>query len=138
MDNVKDWDNYFFDVMSVVSTRSKDPSTKVGCVISDSSNRIISVGYNGFPSGMKETAELWSKPAKYDYVVHAEVNAILNIRSDIKDDLVLYVPFYPCSRYALIIAAYGKIKTVKFKTDYYKNEIAEKIFAECGIQLVKI
>lgn len=73
------WDHLFLNFALEVSRRSRDPSTQVGAVIATDDNLIISVGYNGFPRGVHNTKERWeTRPDKYDYVVHAERNAILN------------------------------------------------------------
>src|SRR5690606_32917971 len=60
--NVPTWDAYFMTLARVISTRSKDPNTKVGAVLTTSDNRIIGTGYNGMPEGMIETDELWQRP----------------------------------------------------------------------------
>ena len=64
------------------SLLSKDPRTKVGCVIVSPDERKLSGGYNGFARGMPETSSLWQPPEKYDRVIHAELNAILNCPFD--------------------------------------------------------
>lgn len=77
MRTVPEWDKYFHDIARVIASRSKDPSTQVGAVVFDESKRILTVGYNGFPSGVKETPLRWGKrPEKYMLVEHAERNAI--------------------------------------------------------------
>lgn len=73
------WDEFFLDMAYKASLKSRDPSTKVGAVIVTQDNLIVSIGYNGFPRGVENTEERWNtRPEKYDYVVHAERNAILN------------------------------------------------------------
>lgn len=93
------WDNYFIRMAMLIATKSKDPSTQVGCVIVGSDNEIRSTGFNGFPRGVHETRYLhsefsadnpmapveevdvsyrWERPAKYEWVEHAERNAIYN------------------------------------------------------------
>lgn len=72
---VPKWDAYFMALAHVVASRSKDPEIQVGAVLT--LNRLVlGTGYNGFPSGMHEDAERWMSPVKFDYVVHAEMNAI--------------------------------------------------------------
>lgn len=74
-----DWDGYFLNIAEVVRGKSKDPSTKIGAVIVGPENQILSTGFNGFPRGVDETLLVrWERPAKYDYVEHAERNAIYN------------------------------------------------------------
>ena len=73
------WDRFFLGMAEYVSTASKDPSTKVGAVIVDPKNRVVGMGYNGFPRGVQDTSErLNDRTWKYPLVVHAEVNAIIN------------------------------------------------------------
>lgn len=72
----------FLRIAKVTSLRSKDPNTQVGCVIVDKDNCIVSVGYNGFPIGVDDDVFRWDKEDPEDnkhlYVVHAEMNAIIN------------------------------------------------------------
>ena len=73
------WDELFILQATVIAQKSKDPSTKVGCVIVGDDNAILSMGFNGFPRGVDEhdTAR-WKRPEKYNWVEHAERNAIYN------------------------------------------------------------
>ena len=83
-ENYISWDEYFMGIALLSSMRSKDPSTQVGaCIVSDD-NKIMSVGYNGFPRGCSDDEYPWersgdkSNDTKYPFVCHAELNAILN------------------------------------------------------------
>lgn len=97
------------EIAKQVSTYSKDPSTKVGAVIVDSLNRIVSTGYNGFPRGIADTPErLNNREEKLRLIIHAEHNAILH--SPLRDltGCTLYTyPFLPCAKCALIIIQSG-------------------------------
>ena len=105
--NSTNWDNRFLDMAKLVSTWSKDPSTKVGAVIVDPSNRLISVGYNGFPKGVTDDERLFDRDKKYDIIVHAEVNAIL-FSNKALDGCTMYTsPFQPCPRCAGLIIQSG-------------------------------
>jgi dCMP deaminase len=79
------WDEYFMGVSALSAMRSKDPNTQVGaCIVSDQ-NKILSMGYNGFPNGVSDDEFPWAREGeeletKYPYVTHAELNAILNYR----------------------------------------------------------
>lgn len=74
-----DWNTLFIHQAHLISKKSKDPSTKVGCVIVSKDNVILSMGFNGFPRGVCEThPERWERPEKYYWVEHAERNAIFN------------------------------------------------------------
>ncbi len=73
------WDNYFLDIAEVVRGKSKDPSTKCGAVIVGQDKQIVSTGFNGFPRGIDEVdPQRWERPVKYQFVEHAERNAIYN------------------------------------------------------------
>lgn len=73
------WDDYFLTIAETVRLKSKDPSTKVGAVITGPEKQIISTGFNGFPRGVNEHAGYrWERPLKYKFVEHAERNAIYN------------------------------------------------------------
>jgi len=128
-----DWDSYFFKIMESTSLRSKDPNTKVGAVIVNENKQIVGLGYNGFPAGFKDTESRWQRPTKYNYVVHAEVNAMLNSHHSLKG-CSIYLPFWPCKDCCKYIAASG-ITKVNVLSEYYKSDIAEEIFDECGIQV---
>ena len=86
-ENYITWDEYFMGIALLSGYRSKDPSTPVGaCIVDSKSNRILSVGYNGLPIGCSDDEFPWERDGstldtKYPYVVHAELNAILNNRS---------------------------------------------------------
>ncbi|MEK6880970.1 MAG: dCMP deaminase family protein [Nanoarchaeota archaeon] len=71
-------DEYFFNIANAVRLKSKDPNSKIGAVIVGPENQIISTGYNGFPRNVPEPEERWQRPTKYEYIVHAETNAIYN------------------------------------------------------------
>ena len=70
------WDRKFIEMAVLVSSWSKDPSTKVGCVIADSDHAQLSEGFNGFPRGIADDARLHEREVKYRLIVHAEANAI--------------------------------------------------------------
>lgn len=104
------WDEYFMTMAYLVSMKSKDPSTRVGAVIVNIDNQIISTGYNGFPRGVEDLEERYiDKEYKYLAVNHAEENAILQCaRNGISAlDCRLYVPWIPCSRCAKSIIQSG-------------------------------
>ena len=115
----RNWDDYFLDIAELVSTRSKDPSTKVGAVIVKNKT-ILSTGYNGFPRGVNDNIpERYNRPEKYLWTVHAEENAKCNAgRLGIKTDgSTLYViPIHPCSHCALTIVQAGITEVVYRKT----------------------
>ena len=76
--NIK-WAVRYFEIAELVSSWSKDPSTKVGAIIVGDKGQIIAQGYNGFPRGVEDLEERYNhRETKYKFVVHAEMNAILN------------------------------------------------------------
>lgn len=105
------WKEYYMLQALMASLKSKDPSTKVGCVIVDQSNTQVSMGYNGFPRGIDESQLSWNKDqskgienTKYPYIVHAEASAVVNARKDISGCDV-YVTLSPCNDCAKLLAA---------------------------------
>lgn len=90
------WDEYFISIAKTVASKSKDPSTKIGAVIVDENHRPVSFGYNGLPQGVEEKyLTLTERPAKYYYVIHAEMNAILFAKRDLTN-CTLYCEYAPC------------------------------------------
>ena len=80
----KEWDEYFMEVAETVAKKSKDPSSKNGCVIVDQSRRVISCGYNGLPQGANESVlTLEERPMKYYFSIHSEMNAVLFAKRDL-------------------------------------------------------
>jgi dCMP deaminase len=74
-----DWDRWFLEMAVHVATKSKDRSTKVGCVLVGQDNEVLSVGFNGFPRGVNDDVEeRHERPLKYQFVEHAERNAVYN------------------------------------------------------------
>lgn len=87
---------------------SKDPSTKVGAVIVNRFNRVVGLGYNGFPEGVRDTPErLNDRPTKYKFVVHAEANAILNAVADVRGCTIYIWPLFTCHECAKLIIQSG-------------------------------
>ena len=98
-DNQYKWDMRFLNLAKHISLWSKDPSTKCGAVIVDNDNRVISTGYNGFPTGIDDTDERYNnREIKYGYVVHADMNSILFSHTSLEDLTIYTYPLPPCSR----------------------------------------
>ena len=82
----REWDEYFLDIAEVVSKKSKDPSSKMGCVIVDENHRVVSTGYNGMIQGADESKMTMSeRPMKYFFATHSEMNAVLFAKKDLTD-----------------------------------------------------
>ena len=108
------WDEYFMGVADLSGRRSKDPNTQVGACIVSQDNKIMSMGYNGFPKGCSDDPY----STKYLYVTHSELNAILNYRGGSLEGSKIYVTLFPCNECAKAIIQAG-IKTIIYKEDKY-------------------
>jgi dCMP deaminase len=136
------WKEYFMLQALMASQKSKDPSTKVGCVIVDKQNKQVGMGYNGFPAGVDESKLSWDKtsnkgPAytKYPFVIHAEVNAILNASKDIQGCDV-YVTLHPCNECAKLLVA-SKVSNVYY-LEYRHCELSNKVLELGGVKTEKV
>lgn len=117
------WDDYFMGVAMLAAKRSKDPNTQVGACIVDGNNVILSTGYNGFPIGCSDDEFPWDRTGeitKYPFVVHAELNAILNASGKDLRNSRIYVALFPCNECAKAIIQSG-IKEVVYLSDKYAN-----------------
>ena len=118
------WDEYFMGIALLSAMRSKDPQTQVGACIVNKKNRIVGIGYNGFPRGCSDQEFPWEREGdflktKYPYVVHAEQNAILNSTGNLSG-CRLYVSLFPCHECAKYIIQSG-IDEIIFMSDKYAN-----------------
>lgn len=127
------WDEYFMGIAFLSANRSKDPVTQVGaCIVKDS--KIVGIGYNGFPIGSSDDEVPWEKDGdflntKYAYVVHAELNAILNSNRDLKGSTI-YVTHFPCNECAKSIIQTGISKVIFFQINT-KIKIVLLLQKEC-------
>ena len=134
------WDKRFLELAKLVGSWSKDPSTKVGAVIVDGDNRIVSTGYNGFPRGIEDCEKkLVDREQKYAIIVHAEMNAIAFANKSVKGCTLYTWPFQPCSRCAGPIIQSGikrVVSVVNSDQRWKKNfSLAMQLFNESGIIL---
>ena len=136
------WDEYFMLQAMLASFKSKDPSTKVGCLLVNRENRQIGMGYNGFVAGIDESHLPWGKDPssgpehqKYGYVVHAEANALIHASKSLQGARC-YVTLFPCNECAKLLAS-KKIGEVIYLSDKHQNKdhckIAKRIFHLAGI-----
>ncbi len=140
------WDEYFMAVAKLAAQRSKDPNSQVGCCIVSQDNKILSMGYNGFPRGCSDDEFPWDREesdplkTKYIYVTHSELNAILNYRGGSLEGSKLYVSLFPCNECAKAIIQAG-IRTVIYDCDKYDKTpsvIASKMmFQAAGVEFRK-
>jgi dCMP deaminase len=143
MNNEK-WDLKFIELAKHISGWSKDKTTKVGAVIVNESNRIISTGYNGMPIGANDSIESrYEKDKKYFYTEHAERNAIYSAaeKGDSTRNATIYMQLYPCVDCARAIIQSGIKRVVCTKPDFNNEKwgeswrIADELFNECGIKV---
>jgi len=104
------------EMAKAISQLSKDPRTKVGAILLSKDGRKISMGYNGFPKGVEETQNLWKRQNKHSYVVHAEINAIVNCDFE-KEGATLYCTLQPCNSCLGAIINSG-VKQIVFENEY--------------------
>jgi dCMP deaminase len=124
------WDEYFMGVAKLSALRSKDPGTQVGCCIATKDNRIASLGYNGLPRGCSDDEFPWNREGtpletKYLYVVHSELNAILNFAGNDLTGCKIYVTLFPCNECAKAIIQSG-INEIVYGEDRYADTDAVK------------
>ena len=124
---------------------SKDESTKVAALVLDNNQNIRSTGFNGLPRGFEETTERWSKPTKYDYVVHAEANAICSAARNgaTLAGCTLFSTLFPCNECAKLIIQAGIAKIVTRKPEENSSwlssfEKSREMFDECLVEIVYI
>ena len=140
------WDEYFMGVAMLAGFRSKDPSTQVGACIVSEDNKILSIGYNGFPRGCSDDEFPWDRQeedpynSKYLYVAHSELNAILNYRGGSLAGATLYVTLFPCNECAKAIIQSG-IQEVVYDCDKYKGTpsviASRKMLKAAGVKVRK-
>ncbi|MCI6704310.1 MAG: dCMP deaminase family protein [Bulleidia sp.] len=144
-ENTLTWDEYFMGLAHLSALRSKDPNTQVGAAIIDENHRVVSVGYNGFPKGCSDDEFPWSRSggvlnSKYAFVVHAELNAILNSPRSVSG-CTIYVSLFPCNECAKAIIQSG-IKRIVYESDKYADTettiASKKMLQAAGIELLQL
>lgn len=121
------WDTYFMEVAKLTSLRSKDNNTKVGSVIVDQLNRIVGIGYNGFPRGINDNLFPTNRDSnkydesKYAYVVHAEANAILNSPVYDLSNTRIYCTLFPCNECSKLLIQKGITKVIYLEDKHHDD-----------------
>ena len=137
------WDEYFMGVAMLSGMRSKDPNSQVGACIVSNDNKILSMGYNGFPKGCSDDEFPWAREGdpldtKYLYVTHSELNAILNYRGGSLEGAKLYVSLFPCNECAKAIVQVG-IKEIIYLDDKHSDDLiyeaSKKILRLAGVKM---
>lgn len=138
------WDEYFMGVAYLAAMRSKDPNTQVGACIVSGDNKILSIGYNGFPTGCSDDEFPWDREGdplenKYFYTTHSELNAILNYRGGSLEGAKMYVSLFPCNECAKAIIQSG-IKTLVYADDKYEGTdsviASRRMLRAAGVKIV--
>ena len=139
------WDEYFMGIAYLSAMRSKDPNTQVGACIVSSENKIMSMGYNGFPNGCSDEEFPWGKSedeinSKYLYSTHGELNAILNYRGGSLEGSKMYVTLFPCNECAKAIIQAG-IRQVVYDSDKYDGTLAviasKRMLNAAGVKIIR-
>ena len=143
--DVLSWDHYFMGIAHLSAKRSKDPNTRVGACIVNPDKRIVGIGYNGLPTGCSDDVFPWDREGdqlktKYPYVVHAELNAILNSTNSLKG-CCLYVSMFPCNECAKAIIQSG-IQRVYYESDKYAQtdmvKASKRMLTAAGVDLIQM
>lgn len=144
-EDVLSWDEYFMGLAHLSAKRSKDPSTQVGAVIVSNDHRVVGIGYNGFPNGCSDDEFPWDREGefaqtKYPFVVHAELNAILNSNADLRG-CSIYVSLFPCNECAKAIIQSG-ISRIVYESDKYADtdgtKASKRMLKAAGVQLEQL
>ncbi len=138
------WDEYFMGISLLSAKRSKDPNTQVGACIVNEDNKIVGVGYNGFPRGCSDEILPWKREGefdetKYPYVVHAEANAILNSTTNLKN-CKIYVLLFPCNECTKLIIQSGIGEIIYISDKYSQTKetiVSKKMLKLAGIKTTK-
>mgnify|MGYP004695351997 FL=1 len=139
------WDEYFMGVAVLASMRSKDPNTQVGACIVSQDNKILSMGYNGFPTGCSDDEFPWGREGdplenKYLFTTHSELNAILNYSGGSLEGSTIYVSLFPCNECAKAIIQAG-IKRIVYDSDKYDGTpsviASKRMLTAAGVKLQK-
>ena len=137
------WDEYFMGIAMLSAMRSKDPNTQVGACIVSQEHKILSMGYNGFPTGCSDDEFTWAREGednKYFYSTHSELNAILNYRGGNLEGASIYVTLFPCNECAKAIIQAG-IKRIVYDSDKYdgipSNIASKRMLKAAGVILQK-
>lgn len=139
------WDECFMAMAMLIAQRSKDPSTQVGACIVNEDHIVMGLGYNGLPRGLSDSDYPWSKKdgnfseTKYPYVVHAEMNAILNSQQRVRG-CRMYVTLFPCNECSKAIIQSGITTLVYFSDKHAHTEstiASKKMLQDAGVHVVE-
>ena len=138
------WHKRFLELAEFISKWSKDPSSKIGAVIVDKYNRIVSTGYNGFPRDVEDTLYRYEdRDVKYKIILHAEENAISYAKIDLSGCILYVSGLPPCAHCASLIIQSGIRKVVIRKQEIPERWIesmtlSKQILNEAKVELIEI
>jgi dCMP deaminase len=136
-------DDFFLTLAQAIARKSKDPSTQTGAVLVDNRQRLVSVGYNGFPRGVRDLRERYEdRPTKYKMVVHCEANAIIFARRDLTGCTLYTWPFMSCAPCAGLVIQAGIVRCVAPLPTQEQEQrwgadfaISRTLFEEAGVRM---
>ena len=140
------WHRRFLALSEQIATWSKDPSRGVGAVSVSANKQVVSTGFNGLPRGVEDRPERLERPVKYDLIVHAEMNAIIQCaRNGVSPiDCAIYSSFFPCVNCAIAVVQAG-IRTVvtylpESGDDHWLDSIdkSRTVFDEAGVEFLEL
>lgn len=137
------WDEYFINIAILSSLRSKDPITKVGACIVNNENIICATGYNGPPKSFPDGLMSWNKNKissldnKHSYIIHAEINAILNSNTADVKNCSIYITHFPCNNCIKVIIQSG-IKQIFYLNDKKNDPAGILMLNSCNVKYKKI
>lgn len=140
------WDRRFLELSDTIAKWSKDPSRGVGAVIVSPSRQIVATGFNGLPRGIEDRPERLERPVKYDLIVHAEMNAIVQCARNGVTPVggTIYTSFAPCVHCTLSVIQSGIVRVVTYRAaegDEHWLESFRKsreLLAESGVEFVEL
>lgn len=145
-DRIKKWDFRFLELAKLVSTWSKDPSTKTGSVIIRPDMSVVSVGFNGFAKKMRDQKSFYEdRPTKYSRIIHCEINAILQAKQNLEGCVLYTYPFLTCDRCSVHVIQSGITRVVapvcpEDKKERWAEafERSKSYYREAGVQFVEL
>jgi dCMP deaminase len=138
------WTDHFLELAGLVASRSKDPSTKVGCVVVGPDKEIRATGYNGLPRGVQDLPARMERPAKYLWTSHAEENAVAHaaLAGTSLKGCTAYVTHHPCSRCARSLIQAGVRRVIfgpgQTSMDAAEFEVARIMCEEADVALRRV
>lgn len=141
MTNRISWEKYFMEITDLVAKRSTCDRAWVGCVLVNSSNRIVSTGYNGSVSGNPHCDDVGHtmRDGHCIATIHAEMNALLYCAKEgisVKD-CSAYITHFPCLNCTKALIQAG-ITKIYFNNDYRVDDYAIVLLERNGIPYIKI